>query len=699
MDDEEDDAAQNHQSQPPKDNNKNKDKRSSPAQQKQQKKPPEPKRRTRTRTGCLNCRRKKRKCDERRPACGACHRRNQHCEWGLKVSFRAENAQHIDVSHPSMKRMAKKQRPREFEILDVTSEVIRDYLSSPAGDGDVSMIAADAAVEPTPPNGVIKNKPWRNHGASNYGDKYASPAASTPGTIQPNTAGMDNSLQSPVITNGPSPNANRHADSAVASLLYLSQGGQPTDTMAVDSVNMDLGNGYGPIQGFTPEGLEDGIFLPGSAYHEWHSTLRNHLIQEVKSNAPTRAATPLLEPDRDHLDSDAAGPEIPRSHHHIDDAASDSELAFISKIDECKLWRNWFDEIAPWLDKFDNERHFQHIIPTMAADHAHLRLSILALSARQIELQATNSPTDHSLALYQEAIHLLLPHLPSRSTAVIASCLILCVLEMLSCSPKAWQRHLDGCASLMEAVGINGFVGGVEQALFWCFARMDVCGGLISSVKTLIPVSTWASKIDISSDTQHFEGVKDFTGWSNYSVYLIAQVIDLLMPPTPTRPDTQPTTSRNSSKFRSRWIELWKCLCEWHDRRPAPLLPVMTIASSASSPFPTILFSNPAAISGNQLHHTASLLMLQNLPPGYHPTPKPRSILWHARRVCAISISNNHHGAWTNAIQPLWIAGRCMSNPAEHRAILDLLERIEKESGWGTRWRADDLRAFWGDLE
>lgn len=78
---------------------------------------------------------------------------------------------------------------------------------------------------------------------------------------------------------------------------------------------------------------------------------------------------------------------------------------------------------------------------------------------------------------------------------MVASCVVLCVLEMMSCklhtdtdllrptypvsitdlclgSPKMWRRHLDGSASLILSLGINGFSGGLEQALFWCFARM-----------------------------------------------------------------------------------------------------------------------------------------------------------------------------------------------------------------------------------
>jgi hypothetical protein len=441
------------------------------------------------------------------------------------------------------------------------------------------------------------------------------------------------------------------------------------------------------MQAFTPEGIsEDGIFLPGSAYHELHSTLRNHLIQETRSVAPTRSTTP-------HIEVDSAPGGVVLEETEVTPPINDfqsSQTPLLSQHEECSLWKNYFDEIAPWLDKFDRDRHFQQIIPTMSRDNDHLRYSMLALSARQLELKHT-LPTNRSLALYQEAIHLLLPHLPTRGTAVIATCVILCVLEMLSCSPKAWQRHLDGCASLMEAVGINGFVGGTEQALFWCFARMDICGGLISSVKTLIPISHWASKtLSIENDVELFKSASTFEHWANYAVYLTAQVLDLLAP-------SSSDPARDEAKFRTKWLKLWKYITEWYQERPAPLHPIMTIPSSDTSPFPTILYSNPAAMSGNQLHHTASILMLQNQPSTVRlgHAAKPRSILWHARQVCGITASNEHHGAWTNSVQPLWIAGRCMSHPSEHKAILEMLDRIERESGWRTNWRVDDLKEFY----
>lgn len=334
----------------------------------------------------------------------------------------------------------------------------------------------------------------------------------------------------------------------------------------------------------------------------------------------------------------------------------------------------------------------------MARSHAHLRYSILATSARQLERKERSTHTNRSLALYQKAIQLVLPELHTRSTPVIASCVVLCVLEMQSSSPKAWRQHLDGCAHLIQASGIHGFSGGINQALFWCFARMDVCGGLITSINPLIPMQHWAPGETLDDHANFFKKASGFYAHACYAVYLCGHVIDLFTHQSQLASRvsalSNSSSDKSSSSYASRWTELWHYLDDWHRHRPDEMLPIHSVETS---PFPKVLYSNPAAISGNQLYHTASILMLQHKPPSMNLTPKPRSIFWHARQACAISISNHHHGAWTNSIQPLWIAGQWMSHPSEQKAILQLLERIEKETGWGTKWRAEDLKEFWGD--
>jgi hypothetical protein len=602
--------------------------------------------------------------------------------------------------------------------MDVTDEVIRDYHLPPScslGDHERESEGDESFdVEVLSPQSQTQTA-----------STAAAPVLPAP---SPHQDGDVHGLSFLTMNHKPSPSSSSQVvtENAVANLIYFSQGRSadsvtdvaplpleplPMDPLLHASNTTANSNPFNPFDFgdhiFSPDGsLDDGIFLPGSSYYELHSTLRNHLIQEVKSNGPTRPCSPAgAMPENDLATGTNALPSrFPSPDPAVRtprELSSDREPPQLSGEDECALWKNWFEEISPWVDKFDNERHFQHVLPGMARSHDHLRYSMLALSARQRELKSASRATDLSLSLYQEAIHLLLPQLSTRSTPVIASCIVLCVLEMCSCSPKAWRRHLDGCASLMSAVGMNGFAGGLEQALFWCFARMDVCGGLISSVKTLIPTGHWASRVDMAADAALFHRAVtgSFAMWANYAIYLCAQVLDLLAPLAQANPGGLFFEGpRLDADYRAEWLALWRLVDEWHAARPPEMCHVFALASNPSNPFPSVIYSNSAAISGNQMYHTAALLMLQNKPASLRLGPRPKSALWHARQICAISMSNHHHGAWTNSIQPLWIAGRCMSHPAEHKAILDLYAKIERESGWSTKWRADDLQDFWGDL-
>ena len=81
----------------------------------------------RSRNGCLNCRRKRRKCSETKPTCEGCQSRGEACQWGVKVSFRPENAQTVGKEHHALFHNANTSN-RTYQIVDVTSEIARDYI-------------------------------------------------------------------------------------------------------------------------------------------------------------------------------------------------------------------------------------------------------------------------------------------------------------------------------------------------------------------------------------------------------------------------------------------------------------------------------------------------------------------------------------------------------------------------------------------
>ncbi|TLD05663.1 C6 transcription factor [Venturia nashicola] len=252
---------------------------------------------------------------------------------------------------------------------------------------------------------------------------------------------------------------------------------------------------------------------------------------------------------------------------------------------------------------------------------------------------------------------------------------------MFSCSPKAWRRHLDGCASLMQSLDIRGDAGGAEEAVFWCFARMDLCGGLISLERTLIPVEKWTSDAVTEVMVSTYPRSGEFHDYAKMASNIIARAMDLFSYYHAAEGafGISGADPLRSEAYGKRWRSLFDDIQEWFTTRPKEMLPIMAMsAKDCGSPFPTILYSNAAAISGNQFAHTAAILMLQRKPRDM-VLGKVRSVLWHARQICGISLSNDHHGAWTNTVQPIWIAGRLMSHPQEHDAIVRLLKRIERE--------------------
>ncbi|THX93177.1 hypothetical protein D6D08_02186 [Aureobasidium pullulans] len=434
------------------------------------------------------------------------------------------------------------------------------------------------------------------------------------------------------------------------------------------------------------------MYYPNATYRELHTTLYNAMVDTARGTGITRTGTP----DSDKSQKAANHEPV---NHTPQWGTLQRDPATVGKLPkgmtvrrETELWRNYLDEIALWLDMFDNDRHFQIHLPLLAQSSEPLRLSVLALSARQIERRDPNKPYTESLALYQEAIRLIAAELESMSTEVIGSCVLLCVLEMMSSSPKDWTRHLNGAAMLLKAAGINGVVGGMRQAIFWCFARMDMWGGFLSGSHTKIPTSLWFLPTgSMSTAISRFKtDFQNFDSYANYSLFLCASVLNVV--------SSRDTSTERDSSYSAKWKALFDLLIDWHANRPQEMRPLTPWANEREDegPFPVVIYTNAAAVSANQLYHTATLLMLQAKPNDVKVRGQ-RSIFWHARQAIGISVSNLSHSAWTNALQPIYFAGKIMSSRAEHQVVLETLAEIERTTDFATQWRAQDLKEYWDD--
>lgn len=166
---------------------------------------------------------------------------------------------------------------------------------------------------------------------------------------------------------------------------------------------------------------------------------------------------------------------------------------------------------------------------------------------------------------------------------------------------------------------------------------IDICGALIAQDLTLIPVRRWASNIDLSEDIKLFRNpAAGFDKYANFAVFLCANCVTLLQNIRIRAPGHEPGNAE------ARWSELFGHLEDWYSQRPEEMKPILTIPAiegEGKSPFPTVLYGNGPAVSGNQLYHTASLIMLE---------AKPRSIHLQKKQVCDFK----PRSLWENAGLP-----------------------------------------------
>lgn len=163
-----------------------------------------------------------------------------------------------------------------------------------------------------------------------------------------------------------SPHSYDMIQSAAAQLLDLgcSASGVPPDVHASQSALLHPTNHSSNPSIASPgsEGMShDGIFLPGSAYLEFHSALRSHTFNAARSAFPSRCGTPES-PETAHTTIRAEGQSVEENlslNVHTSETVSPLEdvalsrptprLSELSQQEEFELWKNWVDEIGPWV--------------------------------------------------------------------------------------------------------------------------------------------------------------------------------------------------------------------------------------------------------------------------------------------------------------------------------------------------------------
>lgn len=296
--------------------------------------------------------------------------------------------------------------PNIHEILDVTTEVSREYLNtSMQYEASVSGPSSpERSVTPTgvhidsndttvtPEHGATSLRQGSNYDENSAGEAFGGIAAMNGRTAQfrPPSSSTYRPATMLVTHSGPSPASTESQRSFLISSLTgdldRSMNGDEDVTQAYErraaAGLLSLGHELAadipymvltdnlidaePIQTFdgdtnfdySPEVMtDDGIFLPGSTYQDLHKTLRNHVFHTARSKPPSCQGSPeRISLTQEHvsgieLPSESVGPEQADLVVHSEGSHTLPELA---AQEEYILWKNWIEEISAWVSTVGN---------------------------------------------------------------------------------------------------------------------------------------------------------------------------------------------------------------------------------------------------------------------------------------------------------------------------------------------------------
>ncbi|KAF2691684.1 hypothetical protein K458DRAFT_325223 [Lentithecium fluviatile CBS 122367] len=478
----------------------------------------------RSRTGCLTCRQRKLKCDEKKPICGQCCKASRHCAPSSGIVFRHQHNASMNGDDSGDENTLKGfyayrntfddetiwlDIPRHVTFINTTNP----YIDPCTPDADtISVTSGDSPV----------------------------PFERRPLTSWPTSSSINTVTSSP---------------SSTGAELYHPPGTSAPMCITPELDALPLLDRSSRLQSPPASSVGTPISPPVSLPNSFLSFL----------DGPNSIGSPPIDP---RLNSPfAALPDrIPRSCSISTNPRTSSQTGsdLMSERDhEIAFLLRWFSE-GPgyWMDLFDLGTYFSSYVPVKARDNPLLKYAAVAYAAKALarvqgrkpvmggsvsrQARMEQYPEAQSVDWYHKATHyyntavsLLLQALKndaastgdsdsdtgestpgpdgpcpkrrrkssnvsfkSNNDELLAASAILCVYEFLDASVPEWAKHLNGAKSLLviaqermmplqmptpSSVIISadrGFISKARRATFWNIARQDMLAAFINKTHT-----------------------------------------------------------------------------------------------------------------------------------------------------------------------------------------------------------------------
>ncbi|KAG5784612.1 hypothetical protein H9Q73_001755 [Fusarium xylarioides] len=341
-----------------------------------------------------------------------------------------------------------------------------------------------------------------------------------------------------------------------------------------------------------------------------------------------------------------------------------------------ELLRHYRYNIAPWLDINDPDQTFGLFVPRIAMDSVSVLDSVLSLS-----LETLGDRTQ--LDLNEQP---LLLDTSTSSIEILCSVLVFTFTTLrrqFTTQPTSWLSPSKSTG--YETINSTPFQLHHPTA---ALAVSCVSVGLMHGSSVPIPsiVSREVSSpIGILSTELHRCGREP--------VLLCAEVLNYCF-----GGDIQTDPDMIRLPAAHTWKAFSEALHKWYSNRPTDFKPMLE-TEDGEQLFPLVLFTNGSAILANQLYHTSMLLLLQNRPrtlPKEHGRNVYLSPLWHAQRICGISLNNDTRTNWDfSLLASFYFAAKRMTYEPQQHAILRGIDRIGSLTGWNVNSLSAQLMHEW----
>ncbi|CAG8365616.1 unnamed protein product [Penicillium salamii] len=375
---------------------------------------------------------------------------------------------------------------------------------------------------------------------------------------------------------------------------------------------------------------------------------------------------------------------------------------------EQALFEHFVHHVSAWIDFFDPTNKFSTLVAHLALRNAGLLNAILALAFRHLAVQPgqddpviVNKP-ELALQYYYQTLHYVRRAMlyPTYKTSLelLSTALIISAYEMLDNSTNDWEHHLEGVFLIQRSQTIHGETGGLQSAVWWAWLCQDLWAAFREKRKTL---TFWVPQKPLSVLLPH--------ELANRSIYNAAKVISFC---------ATTTTSENIQRQINEATLLRTTLEEWRRHLTVEFSPLPLGSRDASSCFQPVWIRPPEfgksfthsiessmeiCLSGRaavavQFFSVSYILLISHEPclGGLERHLERQSAIRRCvENICGIGMTLKDNASSLMSSQALFIAGIHTQEIHFRGAILDLLEACRERCGWPVKSLGDELQQIW----